>query len=423
MASSREMRVVLLASEWGSKLGGLSTFNRELAIQLAKHPDVQVSVFLPRCDQEGENVALNNIVTLVDDWSSMLVKDRQIDFVIGQGVLPGRQAQLIQKEHNCKWVQFLHTDPEELGMIKDHSDTITKRENKYREELDLCVMADLVVAVGSRLAGAYQSYLRSCEKDQNVFVLTPGIFSEISRIVQKKQDGGRCQVLALGRGHAEDVFLKGYDIAAKAVDKLNDEHVIFVIVSAPDKKKEEVADRPQEEYKIPRERLRVRSFQEIRETLQNQFSEVNLGIMPTPTEGFGLVAFVREQMKQQFSKADLAVMPSRTEDFGLVALEAMSAGLPVLVSSHSGFGEALKKVSFCAPCVVKSEDFNVWAREIESVWGKEREVRLNESEAARESYAKKYSWEDQCRNLVKEMRSILRNCKFLHALFMAFTKA
>jgi len=153
--------------------------------------------------------------------------DKQIDFVIGQGVSLGRKAQLIQKEHSCKWVQFLHTDLEELAMIKDHSDAITRIENEHREELDLCVMADLVVAVGPKLAGAYQSYLYSCEKDQNVFVLTPGIFSEISRIVHRKQDGGKCRVLALSRRDAEGVTLKGYNIAAKAVAKLNDDHIIY----------------------------------------------------------------------------------------------------------------------------------------------------------------------------------------------------
>ena len=414
------MKAVLLASEWGSKLGGLSTFNRELAIQLAKHPDVQVSVFLPKCDQEGKIVALNNNVTLVDNWTYMPAKDKQIDFVIGQGVSLGRKAQLIQKEHNCKWVQFLHTDPEELAMIKDHSDAITRIENEHREELDLCVMADLVVAVGPKLAGAYQSYLYSCEKDQNVFVLTPGIFSEISRIVHRKQDGGKCRVLALSRRDAEDVTLKGYNIAAKAVAKLNDDHIIFI--SAPDKKKDEVVDRLQVEYKIPRERLKVRSFQKLRDKLQKQREEVNIAITSSPTQGFKLVPLEdREQMKQQFSEADLAVMPSRTEDFGLVALEAMSAGLPVLVSANSGFGEALENVSFGSPRVIKSEDSSVWAEQIESVWAKERKVRLNEYEAARDSYAETYSWEDHCRNLVKEMRSILRNCKFLHALIIAIT--
>ena len=39
-------------------------------------------------------------------------------------------------------------------------------------------------------------------------------------------------------------------------------------------------------------------------------------------------------------------MPSRTEGFGLTGLEAMSAGLPVLVSSNSGTGKALRSAAF-----------------------------------------------------------------------------
>ena len=62
MASLKKVKVVLLASEWSSKHGGLSTFNRELAIHLAQNPKVAVSVFLPECDQtEREEAKKNNI--------------------------------------------------------------------------------------------------------------------------------------------------------------------------------------------------------------------------------------------------------------------------------------------------------------------------------------------------------------------------
>ena len=63
MASSKKVKVVLLASEWSSKHGGISTFNRMLAIQLAQNPKVTVSVFLLECDQAERDEAKNNNIT------------------------------------------------------------------------------------------------------------------------------------------------------------------------------------------------------------------------------------------------------------------------------------------------------------------------------------------------------------------------
>ena len=54
----------------------------------------------------------------------------------------------------------------------------------------------------------------------------------------------------------------------------------------------------------------------------------------------------REGLKRLFKQVDLAVMPSRTEGFGLIGLEAMSAGLPVLVSRNSGFWRSTVQCNF-----------------------------------------------------------------------------
>ena len=379
MASSTEVNFTLLASEWGSKRGGLSTFNRVLAIKLAKHSKVHVSVLVPRCDQEEMNDALSNNVTLVQpkrrpgldekNWLCFPPDDLQIDVVIGHGVVLGSQAQIIQENRKCKWIQFVHTDPEELGMFKDYPDRIEKGERKHQTEVELCAMADFVVAVGPKLAEAYRSYLRSHDKDQRVFVLTPGIFDEFSDVKQAIQDGDKCRVLAFGRGDAEDFKLKGFDIAAKAVGKLQD--AILIFVGAANKQQDGVADNLQQ-CDIPPERLRVRTFLESRESLKKLFREV-----------------------------DVAIMPSRTEGFGLVALEALSAGLPILVGGNSGFGKALAKVRFGSGCVIQSEDPTVWAEEIKKVWAKNREILLEESGELRKKYSEKYSWAKQCNDLVE----------------------
>ena len=39
-------------------------------------------------------------------------------------------------------------------------------------------MADHVVGVGPKLSEAFRSYLCGCNKDGNVFDLTPGVFEE-----------------------------------------------------------------------------------------------------------------------------------------------------------------------------------------------------------------------------------------------------
>ena len=213
MASSTEVNFTLLASEWGLKRGGLGTFNRVLAVELAKHSKVHVSVLVPRFDLEEMNDARNKNVTLAQakrrpgldekSWLCFPPDDLQIDVVIGHGAVLGSQAQIIQESRRCKWIQFVHTDPEELGMFKDYSDRIEKGEQKHQTEVELCAMADVVVAVGPKLAEAYRQYLKSHDKDQSVFELTPGIFDEFSGVKQATQDGDSCRVLAFGRGDAE----------------------------------------------------------------------------------------------------------------------------------------------------------------------------------------------------------------------------
>ena len=385
--SVRTLRVTLLSSEWRSTKGGLSTINRELAIQLAKHPSVEVSVYLPQCSEEDKQVARDNNVRLIkaremlglepNFWLSCLPEDHAVDCVIGHGAVLGQQVQFIKRTHPyCKWIQVVHTAPEELGMYKEYEEGISKGEKKHQVEVELCKLADQVVAVGPKLAEAFSGYLRPCGKDQDVLNLTPGIFSEFADVKQASQELGSFSVLVFGRGDSEDFQLKGYDIAAQAITELKDMTYKLVFVGATSGEEEKVAD-VLLKHGIDRSQLRVRRFNESREKLADLFCEV-----------------------------DLAIMPSRTEGFGLAALEALSAGLPVLVSGNSGFGEALKKVPFASSCVVQSEDPKDWANAIKAVRGKDRKLRLKEAKILQGAYAEVYSWQDHCNRLVERMLAI-----------------
>ena len=136
------MRVTLLSSEWRSTKGGLSTINPELPIQLAKHPSLEVSVYLPQCSEGDKRVAASRNVQLIEagemagydnpgDWLSSLPDGLVVDCVIGHGAILGRQVQVIKRHCNCKWIQVVHTAPEELGMAKSYTDGIsTERREK-----------------------------------------------------------------------------------------------------------------------------------------------------------------------------------------------------------------------------------------------------------------------------------------------------
>ena len=118
-----------------------------------------------------------------------------------------------------------------------------------------------------------------------------------------------------------------------------------------------------------------------------------------PASRLKVKVFVQDQecLKHLLQQVDLAVMPS-LEGFMLTGLEAMPAGFPVLVSRNSGFGEALSSVAFGSAFVIQSEDPATLA--IPNIWSKDRQCRLEEAVTLRDSYARKYNWAKQTKELV-----------------------
>ena len=380
-AEEGKLRVTLLSAEWKASINrDLTTINRELAIQIAKHPNVEVSVFLPQCSEEDKRDADSYNVKLIEavklsgfepvDWLASVPEGHAMDCVLGHGVALGRQIQIIKKNPNyshCKWIQVVHTAPEEIGMYK----SISEGQQKQQTEIELCQMADQVVTIGPKLTDAYKDKLRK----QDVFNLMPSIFTEFSD-VQQKSDERRFCVLVIESGDSEDFDVKGYNIAAKAIAELEDKSYQLKFASKQKGKEHELADKLLQ-CGIGRNQLSVCSLDEDRETLAKLFSMV-----------------------------DIAILPSKTEGFGLSALEAISAGLPVLVSGNSGIAEALRKVPIGSQCVVDSEDPAEWARAIKAVRYKERNVRLAEARILRENYLQQFSWEKPCNSLVEKMYSL-----------------
>ena len=390
---SRKLKVTILASEWGSTKGGLSTINRELAIQLAKFPYVEVTFFLPKCSDEDKKVADSHGISILEaaklpgfnelDQLCFPPENLRIDVIVGHGIKLGHQAQVIRISHKCKWVQVVHTDSEELGMYKCCEKPIATGDEKHRIEVELCEKADFVVAVGPKLTEAFGVYLNWSEKD--VFEFTPDVFTDFSSVRLDPVKKNKCRVLVFGRGDAEDFELKGYDIAARSVAALSDTILYFVGVPH-DGKHEEIA-KQFVDLGIPKHRQKVKSYLNSREDLKKLFCEV-----------------------------DLVLMPSRTDGFGLTGLEALSAGLPVIVSKNSGFGEALGSVLCGSLFVIDSEDHSAWTAAIKGIWNKDRKSQLEEVKIVRGYYGERYSWSKQCTSLIQEMFKLVDGMNYVYIL-------
>ena len=202
-----------------------------------------------------------------------------------------------------------------------------------------------------------------CKKD-HIFNLIPGIFDEFFGEQKQYRNSKNFEILVFGRGNTEDFELKGLHVAAKAVAHLNkyEPSYILKVVGAPEGEQEKLAERL-EGLGISRSNLIVRSF----------YKE-------------------RRKLAQLFLEVDLVLMPSGTEAFGLTALEALSAGVPILITHNSGLTEALEEVPFGRRCVVYQADN--WAEQIKQT-RKNLKTGSDKASMLRDKYIEKYCWPDQ----------------------------
>ena len=351
---------------------------------LAQLPDVSVTLVVLGFTEAERKEASEHNVNLVkveeipgfDPISSLSFPPDscEIDAVVGHGQKLGPPAFAVAKQRRCQRVHIVHTASEELAMFKKGKKApIRAGEEKHQIEVKLSRAADVIVGIGPKLTDYIQRSLQPYQRDEDVINFIPGIFTEFSDLKQAKRQGKRFSILLFGRGDEEDFEIKGYDVAAQAIAALEDDCEL-VFVGAADGEEQEVAKRLLD-CGILRRQLKVRTFYES-----------------------------RLELADLFLQADLAIMPSRTEGFGLGALEALSAGLPILVSDNSGLGEVLSDLPMGSSFVVQSDDPDKWKEAIRKARRKPRHVRLQEAINLRTCYDEKYKWREQCGAIVRKLR-------------------
>ena len=396
--TERTIDILAICDEWKPSKGGLSAFNRELVINLAKvsGENVNIHCYVSKSDDADREDAKKYGVNLVTaqkipgtenphEWLKFPPPElAKIDVVIGHGRKFGLPACFITKIMNkfrlpCKLLQFLHVCCLELGKYKTSrtDDTIHENEEKHKDEVDLCEEADAVVAVGTALQQNYQR----CLPDVEVHAFTPGIFDSFvsnqppQPLPLAEDEEFTC--LVCGRASEEDRSLKGYDIIADAIGKLG-KNFKLVFVGSPAGNQRKVETWFLKKTKIKRKQLTIRGYVD------------------------------QKQLKKLIRTSDMVALPSRTEGFGLVALEAISAETIVLVSKQAGISRALQSVEGGSSVIVEShDDPDEWANRIRQLSNQNVQERRERAVCLRRNYAKKYSWREECQKLLSLIKTLV----------------
>jgi glycosyltransferase involved in cell wall biosynthesis/tetratricopeptide (TPR) repeat protein len=328
------VRVLAIDHHWSSARGGVGTFNRQLCIALAK-AGAAVECLVLDADQRDLDEAEAHGVRLVsadrlpgrpDDERLALPPDTGLglhpDVVIGHGRVTGAHARSLRDNrfNEAVYLHFVHTDPDVLEWERDAAEDPDGElaQKKWTEELALMRRADRVLAVGPLLSDVAQLSLNAFDDVPRVIRIDPGFDSAGRPHDSSAPPSG--QILVLGR--LGDKKIKGLDIAARATAQAirllgeDGQKVRLLLFGAPPGEKRTLHEAVVKWSKLPGMTVAVRSYTTDDSALQDELR-----------------------------RSDLVLMPSRAEGFGLAGLEAIAAGVPVLISASSGLAGIVREVA------------------------------------------------------------------------------
>ncbi|MFK8907398.1 glycosyltransferase [Streptomyces sp. YS-3] len=410
---SERPRVLVVATEWSSGRGGLSTFNRHLCVAMAT-AGAQVFCIVLDADASEVTDAKEKGVTLLThpgapgapDYGRLtrrptLPHGVLPDLVIGHARITGPAAAHLAEDFfpHARRLHFVHMAPDEIEWHKmgDGVDRARQAEERTEIERELGRTAHRVVAVGPALKRRFTNELWDTDVPEPLR-LDPGFDSPRSTAEpgtegpptafarRRPPPAGLHKVLFVGR--TEDVRLKGVDLAARACGMVHElrartagEPIELLVRGAPPEKADEQQQLIRDWSGFPGLRVVVRPY-----------------------------SADPRKLESDMLRAGLVVMPSRSEAFGLVGQEAILRGVPVLVSDQSGLAQLLREQlhaeadHLIVPVTGDYEDdTREWAARIEKCLTG-RDEAFERMHAVRDRLAATVTWTAAARRVLAEVR-------------------
>ncbi|XP_019640446.1 PREDICTED: uncharacterized protein LOC109482191 [Branchiostoma belcheri] len=327
--SGRRPLVLLLNDEYGTRKGGISTVNRQIGCFLASKGAMVLCTVLTATQQDMDDAAADGIQLVFpttfkrdprEAELSWLTIDHQVrypdlpshvDFIVGHIHLTSHAARRIKERFpDAKLIQVAHVMPEDTSQYKG-DERVLSIGQESRNILDDLRHADVLFSVGPLMYEYYKHQTSQLTLQHHELLPKPSdIFIDMK--LKPPADTETKVVLSIGRVKGVE-RLKGIDLAAKTMGKVID--------------------------KLPHTKWRLCGIRRDDFQASRSIIEAYTGnIVFTPLE-----YATQEELCEDMGKADVILMPSRAEPFGLVGLEAIAAGVPVVISNKSGLAKFLTK--------------------------------------------------------------------------------
>ncbi|XP_066299936.1 uncharacterized protein [Branchiostoma lanceolatum] len=313
--------VLLVHDEYGKFKGGNSSINRKvLEIIKEYEPDLPVVCTVLKATeqeiQDAQNVGVTLLLPELDrddyrtpslDWLTFDHRSKYphlpatIRSIVGHAGFTSRAAVRIKQERypDAKVILVTNDIPEDTAYYKGDEKAmgIGKKEDSILEDAQ---EADVVFSLGKKIFNHFENQFRAIptkKRPQHV-KFAPRSSKTFEDAEAEYKEAETMVVLSIGQG--------GCDLAAKALD----------IVAEKRKVKSRVIGVDKDEFQTSQAILKS--------------AKVQTTLLPYGTQ---------KDICKEMMQAHLVLMPSRAEPFGLLGLEAIAAGVPVLVSSRSGLAD------------------------------------------------------------------------------------
>ncbi|NKW96662.1 glycosyltransferase [Bacillus toyonensis] len=316
-------KFVFIATQWGSKHGGINSFNNDLTIAFAnllpkdKFKIVCVVTEMEENDKrEAEEynidlIKVKNLHNTLEMLEQIKEVGSKILLWIGHDVITGFSAIDCAKYSNSEAAVFHHMDYSEYGYLKGHSaDEVTDMDN---QQIEVLSKADYVFAIGPKLKESAEDKLVIGEaSDKTVIEVIPGLHTNI-----KRNQLNRFNCISYGRFADNDNIIKQGKLSIAAFcafsskENLNNAHLNLFGV----------------------EKSQLTELKSLRQ----KFGQKVENILPYEYKS-------RKEIFKMLGNQSVSMMLSLREGFGLTGWEAISAGVPVIISKNSGLFMFLENI-------------------------------------------------------------------------------